>query len=157
MSHWTQLPREAETLAASTPNSVLLKTSRFDEQNRHSYLFLKPLTILRAHQLDAIPDLFRRIELALAQGHHVAGYMSYECGYHFERFAESPLPQDLPLAWFGIYTRPFVFNHATGDFEGPTPQLIETRAPDPIPSAFAANAELTIDEDEYTAKIARIK
>ena len=155
MSHWTQLPREAETLAASTPNSVLLKTSRFDEQNRHSYLFLKPLTILRAHQLDAIPDLFRRIELALAQGHHVAGFLSYECGYHFERFDELPVLSQLPLAWFGVYTQPFIFNHAQGSFEGPAPDFAPS--PEPIPAAFAANAQLTIGEDEYTAKIERIK
>lgn len=157
MPSWTQLPREVETLAASTFNSVLLKTSRFDEQNHHSYLFLKPITILRAHQLDDIPDLFRRIELALSQGHHVAGYMSYECGYHFERFAESPLPQNLPLAWFGVYAQPFIFDHSSGDFEGPAPDLSGYAAVEPIPSAFATNAELAITEDEYTAKIYRIK
>ncbi len=157
MHPWTQLPREVETLAASTPNSILLKTSRFDEQNHHSYLFLKPITILRAHQLDDIPDLFRRIELALSQGHHVAGYMSYECGYHFERFAESPLPQNLPLAWFGVYSKPFLFNHAQGAFEGQVPDLTSAPTPEPIPEAFASNAELNITEDEYTAKIQRIK
>jgi para-aminobenzoate synthetase/4-amino-4-deoxychorismate lyase len=136
---------------------VLLETSRFDADNQRSYLFVHPIETITAFYLDDIPDLFRRIEFALAQGHHVAGYLSYECGYHFERFAEPPLPRDLPLAWFGIYTRPFVFNHSTGNFEGPAPQLIETGAPDAIPTAFAANADLTIGEDEYTAKIARIK
>ncbi len=157
MAPWIPFPREGETVAASIPNSVLLKTSRFDEQNHHSYLFLKPLTILRAHQLDDIPDLFRRIELALSQGHHVAGYMSYECGYHFERFAESPLPPHLPLAWFGVYPQPFLFNHVQGTFEGLAPDLINAPVPEPIPDAFAANAELGISEDEYTAKIDRIK
>ena len=170
MLRWTPLPPHLRTLAATSPNAVLLETSRFppetasclgtpgfDADNQRSYLFVHPIEIITALHLDDLPDLFRRIEFALAQGHHVAGYLSYECGYHFERFAEPPLPRDLPLAWFGIYTRPFVFNHSTGDFEGPTPQLIETEAPGSIPTAFAVNAELTIGEDEYTAKIARIK
>lgn len=157
VTKWIQLPRQVEALAASTANSVLLKTSRFDEQNQHSYLFLKPLTIVRAHQLDDIPDLFRRIELAVSQGHHVAGYMSYECGYHFEWFSETALPQNLPLAWFGVYAQSFVFDHGSGMFEGPAPDLSGYSAVEPIPSAFAANAELAISEDEYAAKIERIE
>jgi para-aminobenzoate synthetase/4-amino-4-deoxychorismate lyase len=83
--------------------------------------------------------------------------MSYECGYHFERFAEPPLPQNLPLAWFGVYSQPFIFNHAQGAFEGPEPDLTNTPATEPIPEAFAINAELGITEDEYTAKIDRIQ
>jgi para-aminobenzoate synthetase / 4-amino-4-deoxychorismate lyase len=135
---------------------VLLETSRFDEQNRHSYLFLRPIELLAAHTPDDMPDLFRRIELALAQGHHVAGYLSYECGYHFERFATFPLPQHLPLAWFGVYSAPFVFNHAQGLFEGAAPDLAGILAPEPS-LAFAANAELGITEDEYASKIHRIQ
>jgi len=143
-------------LAASTPNSALLETSRFDQENHFSYLFLHPIDILTAHQLDDISDLFRRIELALAQGHHVAGYLSYECGYHFERFDESPLLPQLPLARFGVYARPFIFNHEQGAFEGASPNLTEVPSTQPA-EAFAANAHLTIGEDEYTAKIERIK
>lgn len=157
MSRWIQLPRQVEVLAASTPHSVLLETSRFDEENHRSYLFTHPITIIAAYQLDDIPDLFRRIELALAHGHHVAGYLSYECGYHFERFSEPALLPQLPLAWFGVYTRPFIFDHGKGSFEGPAPDLSNIPEPQAIPEAFATNAELGIGEDEYSAKLERVK
>jgi para-aminobenzoate synthetase/4-amino-4-deoxychorismate lyase len=157
MPHWKPLPREVEVIAASTPDSVLLETSRFDAENHRSYLFTHPIAFLAAYTLDDIPDLFRRIELALSEGHHVAGYLSYECGYHFERFDESPLPQQIPLAWFGVYTRPVIFNHESGSFEGPSPSLPGIASHAPIPQAFAANAQLVITEDEYTAKIHRIE
>lgn len=157
MAQWTQFPRQIEALAAAAPNSVLLETSRFDNENQRSYLFLNPIEIIAAYQLDDIPDLFRRIEFALAQGHYVAGYLSYECGYHFERFDEPPLLSQLPLAWFGIYTRPFLFHHSSGRFEEAQPDLSNIPAPQAIPQAFAANAELRITEDEYAAKIDRIR
>ncbi|WP_263366645.1 aminodeoxychorismate synthase component I [Edaphobacter bradus] len=157
MNHWTQLPKQVRTLAASTRGSVLLETSRFDAENQRSYLFVNPVEVFAAHSLDDIPDLFRRIEWALVQGLHVAGYLSYECGYHFERFNEPPLLPQLPLAWFGAYVQPFVFDHSSGRFEGPAPDLSHAPAPEPIPAAFAANAELAITEDEYSPKIERIK
>jgi para-aminobenzoate synthetase/4-amino-4-deoxychorismate lyase len=157
VEHWTHLPNQVAALAAATPHSVLLQTSRFDQENQRSYLFLNPIAIITAYQLDDIPDLFRRIELALAQGRHVAGYMSYECGYHFERFNEPALLQQLPLAWFGVYSKPFIFDHARGSFEGLAPNLANIPALESIPNAFAANAHLAITEDEYTAKIERIR
>src|SRR5579871_725932 len=157
MPSWTQLPKHLHALAVATPGSVLLQTSRFDAENHHSYLFLHPIHTISAHSLAEIPDLFRRIELALAQGHHVAGYLSYECGYHFERFEEPPLSPQLPLAWFGVYLHPFIFNHAQDSFEGPAPNLSRVPSPHTIPDTFATNAQLTITEDEYSAKIQRIK
>lgn len=157
MPHWTQLPTHLHAIAAATPGSVLLQTSRFDAENHHSYLFLNPIQTISAQSLDDLPDLFRRIELALAQGHHVAGYLSYECGYHFERFEEPSLSPQLPLAWFGVYLQPFIFDHVRGSFEGPAPDLPGVPSPHTIPDTFAANAQLTITEDEYSAKIERIK
>ena len=157
MPTWTQLPKHLHAIAAATPGSVLLQTSRFDAENHHSYLFLHPIHTISTQSLAEIPDLFRRIELALAQGHHVAGYLSYECGYHFERFEEPPLSSQLPLAWFGVYLHPFIFDHARGSFEGPEPDLSRVSSPHTIADTFAANAELTITEDEYSAKIERIK
>jgi para-aminobenzoate synthetase/4-amino-4-deoxychorismate lyase len=157
MPSWNQLPKHLHALAAATPGSVLLQTSRFDADNRHSYLFLNPIQTISAQSLGEIPDLFRRIELALAQGHHVAGYLSYECGYHFERFEEPPLSSQLPLAWFGVYLHPFIFDHARGSFESRGPNLSAVPSPRTIPNSFAANAQLTITEDEYSAKIERIK
>ncbi|HMF52963.1 MAG TPA: hypothetical protein VK593_01340, partial [Edaphobacter sp.] len=84
MSRWTQLPDSLRTLAADSPNAVLLETSRFNEQNRHSYLFLNPVDVFAANSADEIDALFAGIEDARRRGLHLAGYVDYECGYQFE-------------------------------------------------------------------------
>ena len=159
MPTWTHLPKHLHEIVAATPGSVLLQTSRFDASNRYSYLFLNPVKTIAASTLDEIPTLFQQIEQALANGLYVAGYLSYECGYHFERFDRVNLsPQPLPLAWFGIYDQPFIYDHAEARFTGtepPTPTnniLLEEN-----PTRFTDNATLTISEDEYCKRIEKIK
>ena len=121
---WTELPAMVRLLAESHPNSILLETARFDSANRHSYLFLDPGEILTATSLKELPQLFARIEAALAEGFHVAGYLSYECGGHFEpSAATTPAADGLPLAWMGAYAQPWVFDHGLGRFLGSPREL----------------------------------
>ena len=133
---------------------MLLETSRFDPANRHSYLFLNPTRRILANRLDEIPKLFRELEIALDQGLWVAGYLSYECGYHFE-----PVSDVVPktLAWFGAYEQVKIFDHF---------RAVQDRdqASDPDESASAARCEplaasiaLEISKESYVAAIARIK
>ncbi len=158
MAQWTQLPNYLHSIVAGTPGSVLLQTSRFDASNRHSYLFLNPVETISAANLHEIPDLFRKIEQALASGFYVAGYLSYECGYHFERFEGVQLsPQALPLAWFGVYAQPFIYDHAKARFEDAAPLLTTESPQQETPAPFTESATLTIPEDEYRAKIRKIK
>jgi para-aminobenzoate synthetase / 4-amino-4-deoxychorismate lyase len=126
---YTPLPTSIHTLVESTPNAILLETSRFDATNHHSYLFLQPTRILTANTLEEIPALFSDIETALSEGLHIAGYLSYECNAHFEPSTarqpdqSSPSAQDLPLAHLAAYPAPIIFDHATGTFLNPTPRL----------------------------------
>jgi para-aminobenzoate synthetase/4-amino-4-deoxychorismate lyase len=144
------------TLVESTPNAILLETSRFDPANRHSYLFLSPTRILTATSLEEIPTLFSQIEAALAEGLHVAGYLSYECGGHFEpTSARPPEPNTLPLAWLGAYPAPIVFDHTTGNFLASPPQLPLT--PPPHTAAVLDHPTLRIPTPDYLAAIAKIK
>ena len=89
------------------PNSVLLESSRTDGQNQRNLLFHTPVEILSANTFDEIPNLFRSIEKYLQQKKWIAGYISYECGYHFETIVplfknDSPFP----LVWFGVFDAP---------------------------------------------------
>jgi para-aminobenzoate synthetase/4-amino-4-deoxychorismate lyase len=146
------------SLVASHPDSVLLQTARFDAANKRSFLFLDPVQTIAAYRLEEIPDLFERIERSLAGGFYAAGFLSYECGYHFERFkAVSLTPQEFPLAWFGIYRRPFIFDHETGDFDGDSPMPLSEDLTEKTSAAFADRIALAISEADYTAKIERIK
>jgi para-aminobenzoate synthetase / 4-amino-4-deoxychorismate lyase len=159
VAQWTHLPKYLHAIVAATPGSVLLQTSRFDASNRSSYLFLNPVKIVDASTLKDIPNFFHQIEEALANGFYVAGYLSYECGYHFERFDGVNLsPQELPLAWFGVYARPFIYDHIEARFEGAEPPIPAVSAPPEEPPArFTESATLTISEDEYCKRIEKIK
>jgi len=124
-ARYTPLPTSIHTLVESTPNAILLETSRFDADNHHSYLFFNPTRILTAHTVDEIPALFADIEAALSEGLHIAGYFSYECNAHFEPSTArqpiqlSPSAQN-PLAHLAAYSAPIIFDHLTGAFLNPT-------------------------------------
>jgi para-aminobenzoate synthetase/4-amino-4-deoxychorismate lyase len=137
---------------------VLLETSRFDEHNRHSYLFLNPAEIIAAQTLDDLPVFFAQIESVHKQGLHLAGYLNYECGYHFEqnRFERlnNQSTANEPLAWFGAYAQPFIFDHAAGVFLGSAPPEASI---EPTPDSFTTEANLDIPVADYTKKIERIK
>jgi para-aminobenzoate synthetase/4-amino-4-deoxychorismate lyase len=155
---WHQLPPSIHSLIAENPNSVLLQTARFDAANQTSYLYLHPLRILQTNNLEDLPTLFDEIEAAIAQGHHLAGYFHYECGYHFEPRTNTPAFQHAtptPLAWFGIYTAPIAFHHATGHFSHPPPGPIQ---PASHPSqALCVPSALNIEATAYAQKILAIK
>jgi len=145
-------------LVAGHPDSVLLQTARFDAANKRSFLFLEPLQRVAAYRLEEIPDLFERIERSLAEGFYAAGFLSYECGYHFERFKDVSLTaQEFPLAWFGIYRRPLIFDHETGRFDGDSPMPLPEAQPEKTSAVFADRIALAIPEADYTAKIERIQ
>jgi para-aminobenzoate synthetase/4-amino-4-deoxychorismate lyase len=136
---------------------VLLETSRFDEQNHHSYLFLNPTEIITAQTLDDLPAFFEQVQSAHKQGLHLAGYLNYECGYHFEPSRFEPFDNrhaEAPLAWLGAYAQPLVFNHASGIFLGAAPPQSPA---EPTPVAFTSEAKLDISEDQYKQKIQRIR
>jgi para-aminobenzoate synthetase/4-amino-4-deoxychorismate lyase len=102
-------------LASERSGSVLLRTARPDADNQSSILLTDPLQVLSTSQLDEIPGIFESIEKALRDGYHVAGFLSYEVGYHFEPTAVPSADAhetavDLPLAWFGVYREPLVRN-----------------------------------------------
>lgn len=157
MNRWSQLPTRWHSMAAETPDSVLLQTSRFDPANRRSFLFLNPVQILSASRLDEIPELFRRTEEALASGLHVAGLVGYECGYHFQSVEDvTPAPSDLPLAWFGAYRNPLIYDHQISCGEGDPFQSSIDESSDMLDS-FRTHTFLTISEEEYCTRVDRIK
>jgi para-aminobenzoate synthetase/4-amino-4-deoxychorismate lyase len=158
VTRWTQLPQQFHAVAAERPGSVLLQTARFDAQNQRSMLFLDPLRTITATKLDEVPALFRQIETALAEGLHVAGFLGYECGYHFEPIGELPPgPQELPLAWFSAYHAPIIFDHAVGCIEdGKVPPCARPLTDSPL-ERLADHVSLQRAAGEYDEKIRKIK
>ncbi|PLX95305.1 MAG: aminodeoxychorismate synthase, component I [Desulfuromonas sp.] len=68
-----------------------------------------PLHLLQAQTPREIPALLQQVEEALANGHHIAGFLAYESASAFDQaFCVSTDKTDFPLAWFGIYPPPEV-------------------------------------------------
>lgn len=152
-----RLPGHLYTIVAESPGAILLETARFDASNQCSYLFLNPARSITVSQLSEIPQLFEEIEQATADGFYVAGYMSYECGYHFQGLtAIAPKQEGLPLAWFGIYSKPLVFDHSQGGFCGTEPLPVAAQK-SARTNAAAGDIALEIGTDEYCAKILEVK
>ncbi len=101
--------------AAAQPGSVLLETTR-SRPGACSYCFTDPVEWVEARTLDEVPQLFARLAAARVEGLWAAGYVGYECGYHWEPTAAPgfvPAPCSLPLAAFGLYRQPAVFPSAS--------------------------------------------
>jgi len=151
------IPSQWLPMAAASSNSVLLQTSRFDSTNARSMLFLHPLQVLSASALDQIPELFRQLEVAISSGLYVAGYVGYECGYHFQNVDLEELPSSkLPLAWFGVFREPLIFNHVHSDIFG-VPSPLAGNEPEKDRNFFPDGIALTLPEVEYREKILRIQ
>jgi para-aminobenzoate synthetase/4-amino-4-deoxychorismate lyase len=153
------LPHHFHQLIADSPDSVLLETARLDHAHPRSWLFLHPIEVLRANALDDLPRLFEVIERHVQDGCYVAGFLSYECGHHFEPKStiSSRGAMEEPLAWFGVYKGTYVFDHMTGQT---TPDLPVNR---PSGSATAqvrghiAGLRLDIGREVYRQKVEQIR
>jgi para-aminobenzoate synthetase/4-amino-4-deoxychorismate lyase len=169
MTRWHSVPAELYAVVEHTPATVLLESAPPSPADSSSgrasqtRLFTAPLRVLVTNNPEELPNLFAEIERAVSTGLYAAGYFSYECGAFFEPKAapvisssqspQQPLAQ--PLAWFGIYLSPYVFDHATGAFladnlpplaKHPAPQ-----GPDPV-----LNCTIHPTEQQYAKRIDQI-
>ena len=71
-------------------------------------LFARPLAIIEAQEASQVDDALLALDRALAEGHWLAGYASYELGYALEPRLNRLLPdrRALPLLRFGVYEGP---------------------------------------------------
>jgi para-aminobenzoate synthetase/4-amino-4-deoxychorismate lyase len=151
------LPAEYYKLLNEASDLVFLETCRFDRENYRSWFFANPLTVLRIYAVNELPKLFSEIEAYLSRQYYLAGYFSYECGYHFENIIE-PHQSTKPLAWFGVYSAPLVFNHYTGNWEQGFPGSASFGSSQPLTEGFTINnPEFALPAAIYHQKIDRIK
>ncbi len=173
MNRWHSPPAELYALVEQTPATVLLECAKPPDPDSQSEpltrLFAAPLRICIASHAAELPSLFAEIESAVAEGLFAAGYFTYECGSYFEPTVALPpsqpgkpqaQPLAQPLAWFGIYRRPWLFDHRTGAFlDGDPPALASFRsgvqdqqpATSPLPEAAFG-----LTEREYAQRIEAI-
>lgn len=108
--------------------------------------------------LVANATLFSDIEEALSSGAYVAGFFTYEFGEHVARTARCELPLSNPaLAWFGVYDKPFIFDHRTAEFEGDAPEELPLAAAEHCQDFEICNLRFDIDKERYIRKVATIQ
>ncbi len=98
------------------------RTVRNTSEKPWTQLFMAPLRVCAANSADEIPGLFAEIEARspLANSRRDSSATSAEAA--LSRRPKLPAEREgQPLAWFGIYERSYVFDHATGEFVGGEP------------------------------------
>ncbi|MDP2953693.1 MAG: chorismate-binding protein, partial [Chloroflexota bacterium] len=98
---------------------VLLLTGRTTPQEHRSYLFLRPQQVITCRDMAQIESSLQALERALEEGYYLAGFLSYEAGFAFERGFVHPPKGSFPLLWFGVYDQPIIFDHGQGCFINP--------------------------------------
>jgi para-aminobenzoate synthetase/4-amino-4-deoxychorismate lyase len=161
MIHWHSLPDEVYELVEQTPGALLLECAKPVAPLPWTRLFIAPMHVIIVREPSEIPSLFTRIEGAVAAGCFAAGFFSYECGACFEPTAAMrPNAAGEPLAWFGIYSRCYLFDHRTGAFVDGNPPGLErfraaSRNESPL-SETAVTTTLGLSEEQYGERIAAI-
>lgn len=76
--------------------------------NAPSLLFTEPKDIVRADTPDEVDAAIARLEAAVGDGLHAAGFFTYELGYAMEPKIAGLMPDKraMPLLWFGLYEPP---------------------------------------------------
>jgi para-aminobenzoate synthetase/4-amino-4-deoxychorismate lyase len=95
----------ADASVARENASMGLQIILDDARAGHLRRYVAPRDVILAHDVSQIAQAFARIETALGEGRHVAGYFSYELGYALEARLQPLMPQDrrVPLLWFGVF------------------------------------------------------
>jgi len=92
------------------PYTIFLETTKRDSENQKTLLFQEPEHIIQANTLLEVKSALEQMEDARCRGKWLAGYISYDAGFAFERKLQHfPVATSLPLVWFGEYSAP-LFN-----------------------------------------------
>ena len=152
--------RRYRAAAAAGPGSILLETTRaLPGLASRSFFFEKPVEWIEVHALAELPELFARLEAARAAGLWAAGYLGYECGYHWEPTAArdfAPRHEGLPLAAFGVYRAPIEFTSGAAVSGVTVADATDSGATVSSTGAAVANARLGITPEAFAGKISRV-
>ena len=143
------------------PDSVLLETVRSDPAEFRTYVFCKPLSTIQCRSLNDVTGCLQELEHAVSQGCHAAGFMTYELGSAFEHGLCSDVESTWPLMWFGIYDKPWIYNHRSKTFESGQQQAVEIAAhlegSPRAPTIHEVVPAPSIGEEEFHDALAKIK
>lgn len=107
---------------------------------KKSKLFKNPEFIIACTDPANFKAVFAEIERALAQGYYLAGFLSYEAGYYFEKKLFVNKQYDFPLIYLGVYK-----------------QALREKIIKSDPEFLLDNLRLNITQEQYTSNINAIR
>lgn len=126
--------------ALKKPGSVLFCGKGTWLEGAHALWLTKPADIIWGQRPEELIEALQRAERLIAEGHIVAGYISYEAAPAFGLPAHEPLAP-LPLFWLGVYDK--------------IEKINTIGAPPALPAI--PDMSLNISREQYIEAIARIK
>lgn len=135
---------------------VFLDTSRPDDENNLSLLFLNPVDRLICRIGDNLSLYLQKLQDRLAEGRHLAGWAGYEFGALLEgKITIDPSlfnGKDQVLADFGVFNKPYIFDHFTGESDLPLRD-------DSIPEGDyqITNLHSNMDKSEFVGALERVR
>lgn len=103
-------PLPASPLTGLTRPFVLMEDRL--APGRPARLYADPVEILRCDDAETVAPALARLEAALAEGLHAAGFLGYELGHVFEPKLLPLMPEGrrLPLLWLGLFEAPRILD-----------------------------------------------
>ena len=104
---------------SNTEEFVFLDTSKPDQENIESLLFLDPVDRLVCRNGDDAEEFLNILQLRLQEGYYLAGWIGYEFGAMLEGkvgvITTDCERTDGSVADLGVFLKPLMFNHKTGE------------------------------------------
>jgi len=136
---------------------VFLDTSRADLENTRSFLFFDPVERKICRRSDDPEGYLQELQQSLDNGYYLAGWVGYEFGAILEgKIAVRERPCDGCsgiIADFGVFRKPFIYNHSTGDSNLPRRQESGVLSQKYGVSALRPN----MDEEEYLRALEKVQ
>ncbi|MGR0481104.1 MAG: aminodeoxychorismate synthase component I [Candidatus Electronema sp. V4] len=134
---------------------VFLESSRVTAENCRSFLFLNPLRQLICRSGDDASAFLNQVDQFRRQGFYLTGWLDYEFGCLLEPRLRRFLSDDRrPLAVFGVYEEPLIFDHQTGLCSGGAWPGAVDAAED---SFVCSDLQTSICREEYLRAIEKIQ
>ncbi|MBD3319988.1 MAG: aminodeoxychorismate synthase component I [Chitinivibrionales bacterium] len=144
---------------AGASSAVFLDTARSVSRKAVSYLFMDPVEEVYTCRFSGVDDVLEQVE-RLSRSCWVAGYLCYEAAYALEsRFLSTAgsgrKRSQSPLAWFGVFEKPHIFDHGTRSRVIPLPEC-ESRQP-PGGDRKPGRIIHSIEYPEYARVVSQVK
>lgn len=138
---------------------VFLDTSLPDKENSQSLLFVKPVARFVCREGDRLELYLLRLQQQLAAGYYLAGWFSYEFGSMLEgRYGRDTNSFSNPpaiLADFGVFLKPYTYDHHSG--ENNFPQSLLKPGSQLVSTYFLGKPKANMKQEEFTRALGKIK